>query len=319
MERNRLGRTTLEITPIGFGAWAIGGAGYEFGWGPQDDARSIEAIERAIELGVNWIDTAPVYGLGHSERIVGQALKGRADRPLLFTKCSVRWDGEGRIRRTLAADSIRKECEESLERLGVESIDLYQIHRPIPEDEIEEGWEAMVALKEQGLVRHIGVSNVDVAQMRRLDRIAPVETLQPPYSLIRRGIEDTVLPHCLENGIGVLAYSPMASGLLTGAMTRERVRSLPADDWRNRSAAFREPALSRNLALAELLATIGKRHGRSAGEVAIAWVLRHRAVTAAIVGGRSAAQVSGTARASDLELTDEEVREIEGFGEGSGR
>jgi aryl-alcohol dehydrogenase-like predicted oxidoreductase len=313
MELRTFGRTGLGITSIGFGAWAIGGGNWEFGWGPQDDGQAVEAVEAALELGMNWIDTAAVYGLGHSEEIVGRALRGVKPPPLVFTKCSMTWGADRRIRRSLKADSVRRECEASLRRLGLAAIDLYQIHWPNPEAEIEEGWQEMVRLKEEGLVRHIGVSNFSVGQMRRLEGIAPVESLQPPYSLLNRGIEKEILPYCLENGLGVIVYSPMASGLLTGAMTRERVAGFPADDWRRNAAGFQEPILTRNLALAERLEEIGAPHGRSAGEVAIAWTLRHPAVTAAIVGGRSRPQVEGILGAAEFRLSPEEVGRIESF------
>jgi aryl-alcohol dehydrogenase-like predicted oxidoreductase len=313
MELRKFGRTGLEITPIGFGAWAIGGGNWEFGWGPQDDGQAIGAIEAALELGMNWIDTAAVYGLGHSEELVGRALRGVKPQPLIFTKCSMIWDKERRIRRSLKPDSVRRECEASLGRLEVQAIDLYQIHWPNPESEIGAGWQEMIKLKEEGLVRHIGVSNFSVEQIRRLEGLAPVETLQPPYSLLSRGIEKGILPFCLKNGIGVIIYSPMASGLLTGAMTRERVAGFPADDWRRNAPDFQEPILARNLALAERLEEIGAPHGRSAGEVAIAWSLRHPAVTAAIVGGRSREQVEGIVGAAEFRLSPEEAGKIESF------
>jgi aryl-alcohol dehydrogenase-like predicted oxidoreductase len=311
METRRLGDTDMHITPIGFGSWAIGGGDWEFGWGPQDERDAVAAIERAVDLGVNWIDTAAVYGLGHSEVLVGRAIAGMRQKPLVFTKCSMLWDDRRQIHRSLKADSVRRECEASLKRLGVEVIDLYQIHWPNPEHEIEEGWEALARLKEEGKVRAIGVSNFDVAQMRRAQAIAPISTLQPPYSLLKRVVEDEILVFCRENNIGVIVYSPMASGLLSGAMTRDRVDGFPADDWRRRNPDFREPRLSRNLELAEALAGIGARHGRSAGEVAIAWTLRHPAVTGAIVGGRNAGQVEGIIGAGDFRLDDREIREIE--------
>lgn len=311
MQTKRFGRTGLEITPIGFGSWAIGGGNWEFGWGPQDERAAIEAIERAVALGMSWIDTAPVYGLGRSEELVGQAISGMPQKPLVFTKCSMTWDAERRIQRSLEPGSVRRECEASLRRLGVQAIDLYQIHWPNPEADIERGWEEMVRLKEEGLVRHVGVSNFSVAQMRRLQRIAPVETLQPPYSLLNRSVEDEILPYCRDNDIGVIAYSPMASGLLTGAMTRERVATLPADDWRRGNAQYQEPKLARNLELVELLRGIGERYGRSPGEVAIAWTLRQPAVTGAIVGGRSGTQVSGIIGAGELHLSAGELARIE--------
>jgi aryl-alcohol dehydrogenase-like predicted oxidoreductase len=309
----RFGRTGMEITRIGFGSWAIGGGGWRAAWGPQDDDEAVGAIRRAVELGMNWIDTAAVYGLGHSEELVARALKGVSERPYVFTKCSQVWDESGNISNNLKKDSVKRECEESLSRLQVEAIDLYQIHWPRPDEDIEEGWEAMAELKEEGKVRHIGVSNFDVEQMERIREIAPVETLQPPYNMLKRGIEDEILPYCQENDIGVIAYSPMRSGLLTGKMSPERVANLPADDWRRNSSDFQEPRLSRNLELVSLLEEIGVEHGRSPGEVAIAWTLRHQAVTAAIVGGRRPDQVDGIIGAAELRLSEDELDRIQSF------
>ena len=313
MQSVRFGRTDMEITRIGFGSWAIGGGGWRAAWGPQDDDEAVGAIRRAVELGMNWIDTAAVYGLGHSEELVARALKGVSERPYVFTKCSQVWDESGNISNNLKRDSVKRECEESLSRLQVEAIDLYQIHWPRPDEDIEEGWEAMAELKEEGKVRHIGVSNFDVEQMERIREIAPVETLQPPYNMLKRGIEDEILPYCQENDIGVIAYSPMRSGLLTGKMSPERVANLPADDWRRNSSDFQEPRLSRNLELVSLLEEIGVEHGRSPGEVAIAWTLRHQAVTAAIVGGRSPDQVDGIIGAAELRLSEDELDKIQSF------
>ena len=316
MQTRQLGNSDLKITPVGYGAWAIGGSGWQFGWGSQDDDDSIAAIHRSLELGVNWIDTAAVYGLGHSEEIVARALKTwSGPRPYVFTKCGMRWDDRGNTQKVLRADSIRREVEDSLRRLAVDVIDLYQIHWPPDPDspELEEGWSTLADLKKQGKVRWIGVSNFDVKQLRRAKAIAPVTSLQPPYSLINRQIEEDILPYCLREGIGVIVYSPMASGLLTGAMTRERAARLPNDDWRRGSSNFNEPKLSRNLALVEALRDIGKRHGRSPGEIAIAWTLRNPAVTGAIVGARNASQAAGVMRAGELSLTDKEVNEIEDF------
>jgi aryl-alcohol dehydrogenase-like predicted oxidoreductase len=316
MQTRQLGNSDLNITPVGYGAWAIGGSGWQFGWGSQDDDDSIAAIHCSLELGVNWIDTAAVYGLGHSEEIVARALKTwSGPRPYVFTKCGMRWDENGKVQKVLRADSIRREVEESLRRLAVDVIDLYQIHWPPDPDspELEEGWSTLADLKKQGKVRWIGVSNFDVKQLRRAKAIAPVTSLQPPYSLINRQIEEDALPYCLREGIGVIVYSPMASGLLTGAMTRERAARLPNDDWRRGSSNFNEPKLSWNLALVEALRDIGKRHGRSPGEVAIAWTLRNPAVTGAIVGARNASQAAGVMRAGELSLTDKEVNEIEDF------
>jgi aryl-alcohol dehydrogenase-like predicted oxidoreductase len=311
----KFGKTGMEITPIGFGAWAIGGGGWAAAWGPQDDDEAVGAIRRAVELGVNWVDTAAVYGLGHSEELVAQALKSvpESERPYVFTKCSLVWDDEGDISNVLEKDSVKRECEESLRRLQTDVIDLYQIHWPRPDEDIEEGWEAMAELKDEGKVRHIGVSNFDVSQMERIGEIAPVETLQPPYNMLNRGVVEEILPYCGENDIGVIAYSPMRSGLLTGKMTPERVANLPSDDWRRNADDFQEPRLSRNLALVGLLEEIGREHGRSPGEVAIAWTLRHPAVTAAIVGGRRPDQVDGIIGAAELRLSEDELDRIETF------
>jgi aryl-alcohol dehydrogenase-like predicted oxidoreductase len=311
MKTRRLGQSDLSITAMGFGAWAIGGGGWEFGWGPQDDQRSITAIRMALEIGVNWIDTAAVYGLGHSEEIVARALEGVSPRPYVFTKCSMVWNERREISHSLKAESIRRECEASLRRLKVDSIDLYQIHWPDPALEIEEGWAALATLKKAGKVRNIGVSNFSVAQMQRAQAIAPITSLQPKYSLLHRDIEEEILPFAAREGIGILAYSPMASGLLTGAMTRERIAGLAADDWRRRSADFKEPQLSRNLRLVSLLSVIAKRHRCAPGEVAIAWVLRDPAVTGAIVGARGPEQVRALSRAADIRLGEEELAEIE--------
>ncbi|MDQ3378503.1 MAG: aldo/keto reductase [Actinomycetota bacterium] len=313
MQKVRFGKTELEITPVGFGAWAIGGGGWAAAWGPQDDDEAVGAIRRAVELGINWVDTAAVYGLGHSEELVAQALKNvpEADRPYVFTKCSLVWDGSGDISNVLKKDSVKKECEDSLRRLQVDVIDLYQIHWPKPDEDIEEGWEALSELKDEGKVRHVGVSNFDAGQMGRADAVAPVETLQPPYNMLRRGVEDEILPYARENDVGVIVYSPMASGLLTGKMTRGRVEDMPSDDWRRNNEQFNDPKLSRNLDLVEKLREVGERHDKSPAEVAIAWTLRHPAVSAAIVGGRRPDQVHGIVGAADFRLSDDEVGEIE--------
>ncbi len=316
MQTRKLGNSDLQITPVGYGAWAIGGSGWQFAWGSQDDKDSIAAIHRSLELGVNWIDTAAVYGLGHSEEVVARALKSwSGPRPYVFTKCGLRWDAKGHAQKVLSAGSIRGEVEDSLHRLSIDVIDLYQIHWPPDPDSpaLEEGWSTLAALQREGKVRWIGVSNFSVQQIKRAQAIAPITSLQPPYSLIHREIEEDVLPYCLHKGIGVIVYSPMASGLLTGAMTRERAARLPQDDWRKGHPDFTEPNLSRNLALVERLREIAKRHNRSAGEVAIAWALHHPAVTGAIVGARNARQAEGVMRAGDLRLNDKEVNEIEDF------
>jgi aryl-alcohol dehydrogenase-like predicted oxidoreductase len=313
MHTNQLGNSDLFITPIGFGAWAIGGSGWEFAWGGQDDNDSVAAIREALDAGVNWIDTAAVYGLGHSEEVVARALHGMNNRPYVFTKCSMVWDERRQIGHSLKADSIRRECEASLRRLRVDAIDLYQIHWPDPDADIEEGWATMAALNKEGKVRHIGVSNFSVAQIKRAQAIAPITSLQPRYSLLHREIEPEILPFVARENIGVIAYSPMASGLLTGAMTRERIAGLPPDDWRKRHADFQEPRLSRNLKLVSLLRTIGKRRGHTPAEVAVAWVLRSQAVTGAIVGARRPGQVRGVVGAADVHLGPREVAEIDAF------
>lgn len=313
-ELKALGNSDLHLTPIGFGAWAIGGGNWEFAWGPQDDNESVGAIHRALDLGINWLDTAAIYGLGHSEEVVAKALKGWSGaRPYVFTKCSMRWHADRSIYRSLTAASLRQELEASLRRLGVERIDLYQVHWPNPENEIEEGWETLARFKEEGKVRWIGVSNFNVEQMKRALKIAPITNLQPPYSMLRRAIEQEILPFCQAHGIGVINYSPMVSGLLTGKMTAERIAALPADDWRKRSVEFNEPRLSRNMKLVELLREIGRQHDVQPGVVAVAWTLRNPAITAAIVGGRSAQQVDGLAPALGLRLSEEEYGRINAF------
>ncbi|MGA3285607.1 MAG: aldo/keto reductase [Verrucomicrobiota bacterium] len=313
MKTQVLGNSDMVITAIGFGAWAIGGD-WEFGWGAQDDTQSIAAIHRALELGMNWIDTAAVYGLGHSEEVVARALrewKGR--RPYVFTKCGMIWNDEGKVDYSLRKESGRRECEASLRRLKTDVIDLYQIHWTADDlNETVEGWTTLAALQKEGKVRWIGVSNASVEEMQKLQGIARITPLQPPYSLIRRDVESAQLPWCQRKNVGVIVYSPMASGLLTGAMTRERIASLPKNDWRNRNEQFKEPKLSENLKLVERLRAVGARHGRSPGEVAIAWTLRLPAVTGAIVGARNAKQVDGIIGAMDYRLTPQEIAEVEG-------
>jgi aryl-alcohol dehydrogenase-like predicted oxidoreductase len=313
MQTKQLGHSDLHLTPIGFGAWAIGGGDWAFGWGSQDDHESVEAIHCALDLGINWIDTAAIYGLGHSEEIVAKALKGRSDKPYIFTKCSMVWDAQGNISRSLKTDSLRQELEASLRRLNVNAIDLYQIHWPNPDPDIEEGWAALSKFKDEGKVRHIGVSNFSVTQLERIQAIAPITSLQPPYSLINRASEAELFPFCQANNLGIIVYSPMQSGLLSGAMTSERVAHLPEDDWRKQSSEFQEPKLSQNLMLVELLRQMGHPYGRSAGEVAIAWTLENPAVTAAIVGGRTAKQVKGTIGAGEFRLNQQERDEIQQF------
>jgi aryl-alcohol dehydrogenase-like predicted oxidoreductase len=313
VEKRKLGNSDLMITPVGVGSWAIGGGGWAFAWGPQDDSASIAAIRAALEAGFNWIDTAAVYGLGHSEETVARALEGVSLKPYIFTKCERTWDEHRQIKPSLKRDSIRRECENSLRRLKVDAIDLYQIHWPEPDEDIEEGWEAMLRLKDEGKVRWVGVSNFNVSQLKRIQALGPITSLQPPYSIISPEIETDLLPFCKLNDIGVIVYSPMKSGLLTGKMTRERIAAMPEDDFRKRVAQFQEPKLTRNLKLAELLRSIGSRHGRTTGEAAIAWTLRHPAVTGAIVGLRSAEQLEGVRGALEFRLSADEIAEITKF------
>jgi len=317
MKTKQLGNSDLFITPVGFGSWAIGGGGWQFAWGKQNDDASVAAIHRALESGVNWIDTAAVYGLGHSEEVVTRALATwSGPRPHIFTKCGLRWDAQGQTRRVLTADSIRQECEDSLRRLKVEAIDLYQIHWPVADTlELEEGWSTMAQLQWEGKVRWIGVSNFNVEQMERAQAIAPITSLQPRYSLAHPEVESEILPFSLHEGIGVIVYSPMASGLLTGAMTRERISRLPDDDWRKHDPDFNEPQLSRHLTLVERLRAIGKRHNCSPGAVAVAWTLRHPAVTAAIVGARKPEQVDDMVAAAAIRLAESDLKEIESVAE----
>jgi aryl-alcohol dehydrogenase-like predicted oxidoreductase len=311
MELRPLGNSDLRITPIGIGAWAMGGGGWNGSMGPQNEADSVPAIQAALDHGLNWIDTAALYGLGHSERVVARAIQGRTPKPHIFTKCERVWDEHGNIGASLKAKSIRRECEDSLRRLEVEAIDLYQIHWPEPDEDIEEGWTELARLKQEGKVRYIGVSNFSVAQMKRAQAIAPITSLQPPYAIVRREIELDILPFCEQQNIGVIVYSPMYAGLLTGAMTRERVANFLPEDWRRNLPGFQEPELSRNLRVVEHLREIGRRHGRSAGEVAIAWTLRHPAITGAIVGFRSRRQLEGVIGAANFRLTPDEINEID--------
>ena len=310
MVTRQLGNSDLQITPLGIGAWAVGGGGWAGSMGPQSDDDSIPAIRAALDHGLNWIDTAALYGLGHSEEVVARALQGRTPRPYVFTKCERVWDSSGKIGASLRADSIRRECESSLRRLRVHVIDLYQIHWPEPDEDIEEGWTELARLQQEGKVRYIGVSNFSVAQMQRAQAIAPITSLQPPYSIVTSEIEREILPYARSHNIGVIVYSPMSAGLLTGAMTRERVANLSAEDWRKNLPNFQEPLLSRNLRLVESLRDLGQRHGRTPGEVAIAWTLYNPAVTGAIVGFRTTRQVSGIIGALEFRLTQEEVAEI---------
>ncbi len=311
MEKKRLGNSDMELTPIGFGAWAVGGGEWAYSWGPQDDNDSIAAIHKALDLGINWIDTAPIYGLGHSEEVVARALKGVRQRPYVFTKLGLRANEKNEVVNDLK--QVRREVEDSLRRLQVDVIDLYQMHWPKPDEDIEEAWSVMADLKKEGKVRWIGVSNFSVSQLERALNIAPVTSNQPPYSMINRAVEAEVLPFCEKNGIGTIGYAPMHSGLLTGAMTKERVANFPEDDFRKRAKNYQDPLLTRNLDLADFIGKIGARHGVSAGVIAIAWTLRHPAVTAAIVGGRNAKQVEGVFPAAAFRLSEEEFAEIHGY------
>jgi aryl-alcohol dehydrogenase-like predicted oxidoreductase len=322
VQTRRLGNSDLDITIIGFGAWAIGGGDWLFGWGPQDDAESVKAIHRAVDLGINWIDTAAAYGLGHSEEVVARAVRElpAARRPYVFTKCSLVWDESRTLTHNLHPDSLRREVEGSLKRLGVDAIDLYQIHWPRwgnspaghSPGSVEDAWRTLEDLRKAGKLRHIGVSNFTVADLEAASRIAPVTSLQPPYSAIRRDIEHDVLPWCQSRHVGVIVYSPMQSGLLTGTMTRDRFASLPANDWRKKAKYFQEPYFTQGLELVERLKTVGARHGKSASETAIAWTLRHPAVTAAIVGARRPDQLDGIVGAAARALTDDDMKEIDG-------
>jgi aryl-alcohol dehydrogenase-like predicted oxidoreductase len=309
-----LGNSDLQLTRIGFGAWAIGGSNWAFSWGPQDDNDSIAAIHRALDLGVNWIDTAAIYGLGHSEEVVGRALNTYSGpKPLVFTKCSMRWHQDRSIYRSLKAASLAEELDGSLKRLGVDAIDLYQVHWPNPPEEIEEGWETLARFREQGKIRWIGVSNFSIDQMKLVQQIAPITSLQPPYSMLRRSIEAEILPFAQSNNIGAINYSPMLSGLLAGTMTPERIAALPAEDWRHKNVEFSEPRLSRNMRLVELLRDIGNDHSVSPGVVAVAWTLHNPGITAAIVGARSAVQAEGVAPALTFKLGEDEFENINAF------
>lgn len=312
MDTRRLGYSDLNLTPVGLGAWAIGGGDNPYGWGSQDDADSIATIHRALDLGINWIDTAAGYGKGHSEEVVGKAIAGRRDEVFIATKCGILWKEDGSdIYGHLKADSLRREVEDSLRRLNVEVIDLYQIHWPLPDEDIEEGWSTIADLVKEGKVRHGGVSNFSVEQLKRIQPIHPVASLQPPYSMIVRGVEEELLPYCAANKIGVIVYSPMQAGLLTGKFTKERVESLPEDDWRRGAPFFQEPQLSVNLTLVETLRPIAERNGRTLAQLAIAWVLRRPELTAAIVGARRPSQIEETAFAGEWALSEEDIAEID--------
>jgi len=312
MKTQKLGNSHFDITRIGLGAWAIGGS-WEWGWSIQDDQQSINTIHKALEKGINWIDTAPIYGLGQSESVIATALSQTNFKPLIFTKCGLVWDEKQNISNVLKRESIEKEVDESLERLGIEIIDLYQIHWPNPDEDIEEAFETMAELQKKGKIRYLAVSNFTVGQMKRVSAIADITSNQPPYSLAFPEVEDEILPYCLEQKIGVINYSPMASGLLSGKMTRDRVANLPQDDWRRKSDNFKEPKLTRNLALVEVLTEIGTRHNATAGEIAIAWTLLNPAITAAIVGMRHPDQVDGVIHAGEITLSNTDIQEIQQF------
>jgi len=311
MQTRKLGYSDLNITNIGLGTWAIGGGGWKFAWGPQDDKESIAAIREAVDIGINWIDTAALYGLGHSEIVVGKAIKGMKEKPIIATKCCRCWDEKRRIFNSLKKDSIRSEVEASLRRLRVDVIDLYQIHHPSPDEDIEEGWEAIAKLIKEGKIRYAGVSNFSVEQLKRIQPIHPVASLQPPYSMLERGIEDELLDYCEKNNIGVIVYSPMQRGLLTGKFSKERVQNLPNDDHRRKNIQFQEPQLSVNLELVESLRPVAKKNNITLAQLALAWVLRRKEVTAAIVGARNQSQIQETAAAGDVKLTEDDIETIE--------
>jgi aryl-alcohol dehydrogenase-like predicted oxidoreductase len=314
MEKRKLGTSDLNLTPVGLGTWAIGGGDNPYGWGPQDDKDSIAAIRRALDLGINWIDTAKGYGHGHAEEVIGKAIAGRHDEVIVATKCGILWKEDGSdIYGCMDGASIKQEVESSLRRLKVEAIDLYQIHWPLPDEGIEEGWGAVADLVQEGKVRYGGVSNFSVEQLKRIMPIHHVTSLQPPYSMLWRDTEKELLPFCAENNVGVVVYSPMQVGLLTGKMTKERVAAFPDDDWRKQNPLFQEPQLSINLDLVEKLRPIAQRAGRPVGQLAIAWVLRRLEVTSAIVGARRPSQIEETAGAADWELSAEEIAEIDGL------
>lgn len=311
MQTRKLGWTGLNLSIIGVGTWAIGGSGWKYGWGPQDDRESISTIRRALEKGINWIDTAPVYGLGHSEEVVGKAIKELRDKPTIATKCGRVWDKDGNPSGCLKKESIRSEVEGSLGRLKIDVIDLYQIHWPDPDEDIEEAWGTLADLTKEGKVRYAGVSNFSVEQLKRIQPIHPVASLQPPYSMLEPGIEEKLLDYCSANNIGVIVYSPMQKGLLTGRFTRERVQNLPRDDHRREDLHFREPEFSANIELVEGLRSIAEKSGRTLAQLAIAWVLRRSEVTAAIVGARHPFQIEETVVAAESMLSKEDIAAID--------
>jgi len=310
MQMRKLGYTDLQLTTVGLGTWAIGGP-WQFGWGPQDDDEAIAAILDALETGINWIDTAPAYGLGHSEELVGKALKQTSKKPIIATKCSLLWNDKKEKISCLKAQSVRQECIDSLERLGIETIDLYQIHWPEPDEDLEQAWEEMARLAEEGKIRYLGASNFSIEQIERTRKIHPVASLQPPYSMLHRQVEDELLTYCAQNDIGVVAYSPMQRGLLTGKFSPERLASLPLDDHRRANADFHEPRFTATLELVEQLKPIAERSGKTLAQLSISWVLRRPEVTAAIVGARKPEQILETAPAAGWILNEEDIEQIE--------
>jgi len=312
MNINQLGNTAIHLSSIGLGTWAIGGGGYNFGWGPQDDKHSIDTIHRAIDLGINWIDTAPVYGLGHSEETVGKAVKGIRDKVIISTKCGIVWGEDRNIGFNLDKESVRAEVDESLTRLKIDVIDLYQIHKPMPGEKIQEAWIVLADLVKQGKIRYAGVSSFTLEQLKQIQPIHPVAFLQPEYNMLEPAIEEHILGYCSDNQIGVIVYSPMCSGLLTGKFTREKVEALPADDWRRASSPyFQEPYFSANLQLVEKLGPLVERNNKTLSQLAIAWTLRRPGITSAIVGARRPSQIEQTAPAGDWVLSDEDKKELD--------
>ncbi len=311
MKLRKLGNSDLHLTPVGLGTWAMGGPDWKFGWGAQDDALSIRTIHEAMAVGINWIDTAAVYGLGRSEEVVGRALKEMKEKPIVSTKCERCWDPDGSIIPRLKRASVKQECEDSLRRLQIDTIDMYQIHWPQPDEDIEEGWVAIAELIKEGKVRHAGVSNFSVAQLKRIQPIHPVTFLQPPYSLLSRGIENEILPYCEANDIGIIAYSPMQKGLLSGKVTREWLNALPENDHRRADPQFVEPLLTKNTEFTKALAEIGQRYGRNTAELAIAWVLRKDQLTAAIVGARKPGQLKETVGGGEFKIKSDDLAKIE--------
>ncbi len=312
MERRKLGYSNLYLTTIGLGTWAMGGSDWKFGWGPQDDMASVRAIHAALDQGINWIDTAAIYGHGHAEEIVGRAIKGIRNEVIIATKCGRVWEGDSReIGKSLKAESIRREVEASLKRLSIEVIDLYQIHWPEPDEEIEEGWGTVSELVKEGKIRFGGVSNFSLEQLKRAQAIHPITSLQPPYSMLRREIEEEIMAYCGSKQIGIIAYSPMQAGLLTGKFTKERAAGLPESDWRSRHPFFMEPQLTFNLQAIEQLRKIASEKKISLSQLSLAWVLRNKEITSAIVGARSPQQIEETAKAGDMSLVKAEIDAIE--------